>query len=302
MSSALAAVDSPTDPLPSSEQERLPEEVRPPDLVPTVSDAEFVAVVQKVAGVLFKQFGKVHGDLDDFRQQVALWALTALPKFDPARGTLGAFVHRHARFRAMNAIRDQITRDDPPCKSCHAGVPCDKAGDAQQCSTYARWLKRNVSKMNIARPLSTGDHPDRGEGLAWYTPDVEGGVLDADLMRFIDERLPAGVRGDYLQLMAGEAVISSRRAAVRRAVAAILSEAGLPMPGEEFSDEDVERCQPSEGEGSPWWAELTPGDNEDEQEGDGDERPTPLCAESVPSHTIPESFDFARSGLSSSAA
>ncbi|MBN9517404.1 hypothetical protein J0H58_02620 [bacterium] len=257
-----------------------------------MSDAEFVAVVEKVAGVLFKQFGRVHGDLDDFRQQVALWALSALPKYDPARGTLGAFVHRHARFRAMNALRDQITRDDPLCKSCHAGVPCDRAGDRQQCPGYAKWLRRNQAKSNIARPLSMGDHPDRGEGLACYTPNVEGGVLDADLMRFIDERLPTVVRGDYLRLMAGEAVTSCRKAAVRRAVAAILSEAGLPMPGEAFSDEDVERCQPSAGGDFPCWAELSPGDGDDEQEGDGDDQP-PLGAEPVPSITIPESSSVA---------
>jgi hypothetical protein len=244
-----------------------------------VTEADFLAATESVTNRLTSRFAALFGGPDDFAQEVVVWSLEAVRSFDPARGALGGLLYRAARNRCLNRIRDRVQRADPPCKSCHAGAPCR---DGQLCKRYAAWQKRNELKANLFRPLPMGDRPDRGEGLARYTPDVEGGVLDADLMRFIDERLPAGVRGDYLQLMAGEAVTSCRKAAVRRAVAAILSEAGLPMPGEEFSDEDVERCQPSAGDDSPWWAELTPADDEDEQEGDGDERPMPLCAESVP--------------------
>jgi hypothetical protein len=281
----------------------VPRVVLPPapdrGLPPTVPEAEFLAVAEKLTGMLYSRFGKVHGDRDDFHQQVCVWCLEAAGRYDPALGPLSAYLHRHVRNRCLNALRDRVQRADPPCRTCHAGAPCGAAG--QLCKRYAAWRKRNDLKANLFRPRSMGDHPDRGEGLAGYTPDVEGGVLDADLMRFIDERLPAGVRGDYLRLMAGESATPSRKAAVRRAVAAILSEAGLPVPGEEFTDEDVERCRPSAGDGSAWWEELPPADGADEQERSGDERPPPLGTESVPSDTIPESLTD-RSELSSSAA
>jgi DNA-directed RNA polymerase specialized sigma24 family protein len=240
-----------------------------------VSDAEFVAAVKKVAGVLFKKFGKVHGDLDDFRQQVALWALAALPRYDPARSTLGAYVHRHARFRAMNALRDRITRDDPPCASCHAGIPCDWAGDGRQCSTYARWQERNVAKSNIARPLSASAHPVLVETRVSPVPSAEDTTAAQDLTRLIDRELPVELRADYLKMRDSDVLVPlHRRQRVQRAVADILTAAGVDPP----------ECEPGRSRSA-----AHPHDDVDgEQERGGDERPAPPGTDHPPANDVLE--------------
>ncbi len=288
MSSAFAAVDNPTEPLPTAstpEQGSGPEVDRPPGLPPTVTEADFIEATEAVTKRLSSRFAALFGGEDDFGQEVIVWSLEAVRSFDPARGVLAGLLYRTARNRCLNKIRDTITRADPPCSTCHAGSPCGADG---HCPKYAKWLGRNQTKANIHRPLSASVHPALVETRMCPLPSAEETTTAADISLLIDRELPVELRGDYLRMRdADVSVPLHKRQRVQRAVADILLAAGVEAP----------ECKPGRSKS----AAHRRVSEDDEQEMGGDERLTPLCAESVPSTIIPESFDVAPCGLSSAA-
>jgi DNA-directed RNA polymerase specialized sigma24 family protein len=188
-------------------------------LPPTVSEADFIRMTSHVARVLFPRFGSIHGSADDFAQTVVVWSLEALPKYDASR-SLDAFLFTVARSRAMNAIRDTVRRNDPPCAACHAGTPCGP--DGARCERYARWLERNEAKANLARPVALSEVSDSCERSAHGSPTAESVAEGRELTDLIDRGIPLSLRADYLRMAAGESVPKARRERVRQAVRDIL--------------------------------------------------------------------------------
>jgi len=187
-----------------------------------VSDAEFAAIIGRVSQMLWKQFGKVHGSEDDFRQQVALWSLEALPRYDATR-PLAGYLYRHSRNQALNAVRDKVTRFDYPCDACHRGEPCGP--DGAQCSTYARWAKRNQTKANLSSPRPLDKTPEQ----TTRPSATEDEVVGQELASKIEAELPPKLRADYQKLLDGDwkSVSYSRRARIRKLVAEILGDPDL---------------------------------------------------------------------------
>lgn len=188
-----------------------------------MSEDDFVRLVDKLAGILFKKFGSAgHGDFDDYRQQVAVWSLEALPRFDPAAGALGAFLYKHARNRTLNAIRDRVARNDAPCKKCHAGEPCGPNGE--YCRRYASWAQRNYAKANIFSPRPLSEFTEE----CWARPSpVEQKVEERDLFALIDAELPIHLRADYLRMLAGVKLPAMKRNRVEKAIREIFEKAGV---------------------------------------------------------------------------
>ncbi|MFO0798307.1 MAG: sigma factor [Gemmataceae bacterium] len=184
----------------------------------TVCEDAFLAATAHVSKLLYRKLGTIHGTEEDFQQQVVVWSLEALPNFDPSR-SLEAYFLSNARNRALNYLRDKVTRRDPPCRACHEGRPCL---DGVQCSKYRRWLKRNRAKSNIAKPL--GIEPALS---ITTTSSVEPEAIGAELSLLIDQNLPLDLRPFYLQMLSGVPVDSDRKRRVQQAVAEILGESEI---------------------------------------------------------------------------
>ncbi|AMV29395.1 hypothetical protein VT84_33685 [Gemmata sp. SH-PL17] len=190
----------------------------------TVSEQEFTRTVDQIARLLFKKFGTLHGGRDDFRQQVALWALEALPRYDPGR-PLDGFLMRHVRNRALNWSRDHYFRPEPACVQCHSGSPCGP--DGTLCQKHVLWLKRNEAKANLARPVGLERVGERtGPSTA------EEHATENELTERLDAQLPIELRSYYLRMLAGDPVDTTHRQKVQRAVAEIL---GLDLPAQPAS-------------------------------------------------------------------
>jgi DNA-directed RNA polymerase specialized sigma24 family protein len=284
-SSCLVPVGDAPDPLPPvpvSEQGSLPEFGRSPGLPPTVTKADFLEATEVVTKRLSSRFAHLFGGADDFAQEVILWSLEAVKSFDPSRGALAGLLYRAARNKCLNKIRDTLTRADPPCAKCHSGSPC--GSDGGRCPRYKAWVERNRNKANIHRPLSASAHPALVETRVSPAPSAEDATTAQDLSLLIDQELPAELRADYLRMRDTDvAVPLHRRQKVQRAVADILTAAGVDAP-----DCESGRSKP---------ATLLQDDVDGEQERGGDERPAPLGTESILSNTIPESVAD-QSGLS----
>ncbi len=202
---------------------------------PVVREDAFLAATAHVSKLLYRKLGSIHGTDEDFTQQVIVWSLEALPAYDPSR-PLEAYLLSNARNRALNFLRDHVTRRDPPCRACHEGRPCQ---DGELCTKYSRWLKRNRAKSNIARPL--GIEPI----LGMTTPSsVEPEAIGAELSLLIDLQLPIDLRPDYLRLLAEEPVPKPRRLKVQQAVAGIIGRGDL-LQGE--ADAGGQGARPDDG-------------------------------------------------------
>jgi DNA-directed RNA polymerase specialized sigma24 family protein len=167
--------------------------------------------------------GALHGTQDDFRQQVALWALEAMPKYDPQR-SLSGFILIHARNQALNWVRKHHHRSDAPCAKCHAGSPCGE--DGQCCPMYTKWAKRNQAKANLARPVGL-DHAGERPGPT----AVDDEIASRELFQVIDAQLPIELRSYYLRMLAGDTTVgTTHRQKVQQAIAEIL-DLDLPTDG-----------------------------------------------------------------------
>jgi DNA-directed RNA polymerase specialized sigma24 family protein len=200
----------------------------------TVTEDEFVRVVERVADRLWFKFGRIHGSREDYSQEISLWALQAMPKYDASR-PLDGYLFRVARNMSMNWIRDHITRTDFPCSKCHSGTPCGEDGAC--CRRYKRWKERNTRKAAIARPVGL----DKAVDLT-RDSTVEDEVAGCELAQLIDRHLPVELRADYLRMLAGTKppVPLHRREKVQQAVADILAGKYTDLPDDTVEESDID--------------------------------------------------------------
>ncbi len=168
-----------------------------------------------------RQFGRKHTfgyfDLDDIFQEIRIFAMECLPRYDCIR-PLESFIADHTRRRWINLKRNKYHRADPPCKTCHNGVPCENAvgfSMGSMCERYRRWADRNGRKANLTRPQPFDEWDHSREA---YT---QAEVKEIEVM--IDEYLPVELRRDYLKMREDCFVPRPRKRAVQEYCKLILS-------------------------------------------------------------------------------
>ena len=125
----------------------------------TVSDEEFLAVLDKITKRLAYKFKFGYHSVEDMKQQAAIFALEGLKNYDHKR-PLENFLWTHVRNRLFNYKRNNYQRPDKPCLTCPfydasyklSNNQCSKFTDKKECDLYATWAKRNEAKKNIAKP------------------------------------------------------------------------------------------------------------------------------------------------------
>jgi hypothetical protein len=110
---------------------------------------------------------------------------------------------------------------------CHQGRESEHA-DRKVCRKYLAWKKRNATKANLTRPLSLdGIADDRESGLKADDRAAELASFD-ELRSRIDRELDPTLRSDYLRMLAGERLPTSRRKKVEAAVRVIACPSNPP--------------------------------------------------------------------------
>lgn len=181
------------------------------------TEREVLEAIERAVGALSPSFVFGAYGLDDIKQQARLFALEALPRYDPQR-PLFNFLCKHVRNRLINLKRDKHRRNDPPCLPCHHGSPCE--GRAY-CKKYEAWLHRNNAKANLSRPVGLDSVSEERGRESTVHQDAEL----SEMLRLIDEKLPVSLRADYLRMREGVSVSRARRDAVTEAVRGIIGEA-----------------------------------------------------------------------------
>ena len=122
----------------------------------TVSDAELLEVIEIISKKLSYKFKFGYHDTEDMRQQISIFAIEGLEKYDHTR-PLENFLWIHVRNRLYNFKRDNYQRPDVPCKTCplydkvcaNENLNCTKYLNKKDCDLYSSWYNRNNIKKNL---------------------------------------------------------------------------------------------------------------------------------------------------------
>lgn len=180
-----------------------------------VTEDEFLRVLDDISKRLGHKFRFGYHDFDDMKQQAAIFALEGLEKYDRSR-PLENFLWTHVRNRLFNYKRDNYQRPDKPCLTCPLYDPHCKKSTSQcldfenknDCALYNAWETRNNSKKNIMRPVAIEDSEDYAS-KHHTNGDIGDIVLTQEIIKKLDEHIPASHRESYLKLKYGEKINKS---------------------------------------------------------------------------------------------
>lgn len=175
-----------------------------------VSEEEFLQVLDNISKRLVHKFRFGYHDIDDMKQQAAIFALEGLEKYDNSR-PLENFLWTHVRNRLFNYKRNNYQRPDKPCLSCPlydseykvSTNQCSKYSNKQNCELYASWSSRNENKKNIMQPSYIEYDIEQSHSL-----DIL--IQNNEIIKFLDEHVHAEYRENYLRLKHGEKITKNK--------------------------------------------------------------------------------------------
>lgn len=173
-----------------------------------VTEEEFLKVLDNISKRLVNKFRFGYHDLDDMKQQAAIFAIEGLEKYDNKR-PLENFLWTHVRNRLFNYKRNNYQRPDKPCLTCPlydklyrcSTNQCSKYKNKHDCELYAAWASRNEAKKNIMQPVyietETPNHPSNN-----FITELQ----NQEIINFLDANIEVNHRETYLKLKHGDKI------------------------------------------------------------------------------------------------
>jgi hypothetical protein len=171
-----------------------------------VSEEDFLRVLDNIGKRLAHKFRFGYHDIEDMKQQAAIFALEGLEKYDNTR-PLENFLWTHVRNRLFNYKRNNYQRPDIPCLSCPLYDPnykvsknqCSKYANKDDCDLYSTWATRNIAKKNIMQPSYI-------EYDISNNKNFDSKMQNNEIIKLLDENIEPEFRESYLRLKHGEKI------------------------------------------------------------------------------------------------
>jgi DNA-directed RNA polymerase specialized sigma24 family protein len=198
-------------------------------LLNKVDEEEFLQVLDNITKRLSYKFKFGYHSVDDMKQQAAIFALEGLKKYDNSR-PLENFLWTHVRNRLFNYKRDNYQRPDKPCLSCRfydehckkSSNQCSEYKNKNDCEEYDTWYQRNNSKKNIMKPVTMDETND--SSLQNKHRSVLDAIANDQIIKILDENIPAQYREFYLKLKHGDKIYKADLIKLTKIIKTILSE------------------------------------------------------------------------------
>jgi len=161
-------------------------------------------IIDKIARRESPKYTFGYLDIDDIEQQARIFGLNGLLAYKEESGPLENFLSVHIKNRLKNFKRDNFYRADQPKNK----------------KSLEKWEKRTQTKINLLQPINI-------DGMDEHFPMLENHIdnLEFDeLISFINKKLPASLRTDFLRLNAYVQIPVARREKVQAAIELILEE------------------------------------------------------------------------------
>jgi len=176
----------------------------------TVSEEDFLNTLNIITKKLVYKFKFGYHDIDDMKQQAAIFALEGLKKYDYSR-PLENFLWTHVRNRLFNYKRDHYQRPDKPCLTCPLYRPntgssdCMQFNDKLNCYAYKSWYSRNNNKKNIMTP----QYIENNDPEHMY--NFVNNISNQEIIDYLEDNLPTKYREIYLKLKYGTKISKNER-------------------------------------------------------------------------------------------
>lgn len=179
----------------------------------TVSEADFLNVVNIISKKLAYKFKFGYHDIEDMKQQITVFALEGIKNYDHKR-PLENFLWTHVRNRLFNYKRDNYKRPDKPCISCPLYDPhclkstnqCSQYSDKNDCEPFAQWSKRNDTKKNLMHLTTIDDIKDYSNTFISNEDQLVLDITNQEIIKLLEENLTGDDRSTYLRLKSGSKV------------------------------------------------------------------------------------------------
>ena len=201
------------------------------------TEAELLIAVKKCTDILAVKHKFAYMTEEDIKQEAFIAALMALPKYEPGRsGTLSGFLYRVINNHLLNLRRKKYEKLSKPCISCPLYDPklkcsqneCEGFEDKMECKPYRKWVENNNKKKNVACPMNISQvsEDDNNESCLGFEDDAHQALEKKEILEYIDARIPANMRKDYIRFKDGIQVPRHRKKMIQDLVAEILEEYG----------------------------------------------------------------------------
>lgn len=190
-----------------------------------VDEKEFVEILAKITKKLSYKFKFGYHDVEDMKQQAAIFAIEALEKYDHKR-PLENFLWTHVRNRLFNYKRDNYQRPDKPCLTCPLYDPkfkssisgCSKFEKKQDCDLYSNWFTRNDRKKNLMQLTYIGEDNDTPDSL-----NMLESISNREILSILEKNFTYEYRELYLRLKNGDKLKSMELSKLKSEISRILN-------------------------------------------------------------------------------
>lgn len=174
-----------------------------------VNEEDFLKALDIISKKLIYKFKFGYHEIEDMKQQAAIFALEGLENYDNKR-PLENFLWTHVRNRLFNFKRDNYFRPDNVCISCPFYDPknlkstnqCAKFKNKNDCDIYSQWENRNNLKKNLMKPVNI----ENEHNILKSPNNLLSQISDKELISIIEENIDTKHRETYLKLKGGSKV------------------------------------------------------------------------------------------------
>ena len=175
-----------------------------------VKEEDFLNALDIISKKLIYKFKFGYHEIEDMKQQAAIFALEGLENYDNKR-PLENFLWTHVRNRLFNFKRDNYFRPDNVCVGCPFFDPscsvsinqCAKFKNKNDCPIFSQSEHRNSLKKSLMKPVNI-DHNNPTDLKA--PTDLLSSITNSELIGIIEDHMETKYRETYLRLKGGSKV------------------------------------------------------------------------------------------------
>lgn len=190
-----------------------------------IKEEDFLQALDNISKKLIYKFKFGYHEIEDMKQQAAIFALEGLESYDPGR-PLENFLWTHVRNRLFNFKRDNYYRPENVCIGCPFFDPkcqksenqCSQYTNKNDCSIYAHWIDRNTTKKNLMQPADI-DNSDYKSANSFLDH-----ISNSEIIKIIEDNIHTKYRETYLKVKGGVKVSKNDMVALQKHIQSILAD------------------------------------------------------------------------------